>query len=53
MAKKRPERPKRHVAKPATVEEMEWYERELGQMRLPLEELGGRPAAPRPPKAPG
>jgi hypothetical protein len=48
MAKKRPKRPRPHVAKPATVEEMEWYERELRQMRLPLEELGGCPAEPVP-----
>ena len=42
MAKKRgPKRPKPRVAKPATPEEMEWYERELGQMRLPLPEFTG------------
>lgn len=54
MAKKRPERTKRRVAKPATVEEMEWDERELGQMRLPLPEFQDAPPdRPAPGKAAG
>ena len=55
MAKKRqPKRPKPRVARPTTPEEREWYERELGQMRLPLPEFtDDPPARPDPPKAPG